>query len=305
MICVRLALLVIGTILCGKVGAQTSPSVKNGDTIVIGTTYTLNSSVLGDDREINVWLPPSYNKDQDSYSVLYLLDGALDQDFQHIAGLAQLGALSWTFEPLIVVGVQTRERRRELTTSPSDPRYRVAFPESGGADQFRRFLAQEVIPFVDAGFRTKSRKALMGESLAGLFVVDTFLTSPELFDDYVAISPSLWWDDRVEVRRSADLLARHSPADRRLYLAIADEGGTMKDEMDRLLASLKAQPPDRLLWVYSDKSASEHHDTIYHGAALDAPRWLYAVPPYDYGPIPWFMVDGASPPTPETEGRRK
>ncbi len=133
--------------------------------------------------------------------MLYLLDGGLGQDFHHIAGLAQLGSLSWTFGPLIVVGVQTENRRAELTARPTDTRYLAAFPESGGAEQFRRFLETEVMPFVEERFGVGGRRALMGESLAGLFVIDTLLSQPSLFDDYVAISPSLWWDDRRPLQR--------------------------------------------------------------------------------------------------------
>ena len=140
--------------------------------IVIGASWTLSSAVLGDTRQVNVWTPAAQARDGRRYTVLYVLDGALDQDFQHVAGLAQLGDLSWTFEPVIVVGVQTRNRRAELTPPASDARYVSAFPEAGGAAAFRRFLETEVIPFVEARYPASGRRALAGESLAGLFVVD-------------------------------------------------------------------------------------------------------------------------------------
>src|SRR3546814_4452374 len=93
-----------------------------------------------DSPQVNVWLPTGYAESTDRYSVVYLLDGALDQDFHHIAGLAQLGSLSWTFGPIIVIGVQTKNRQTELTPAPEDARYRAAFPESGGTLHFRKFL---------------------------------------------------------------------------------------------------------------------------------------------------------------------
>ena len=270
--------------------------------IVIGTTHRLSSHVLGDTREINVWLPPGYEKGSERYNVVYLLDGALDQDFHHITGLAQLGALGWTLEPLIVVGIQTRQRRAELTSPAHDPRYLSAYPEGGGAERFRQFLAEEVFPLVEGRYRTGARKAIIGESLAGYFVVDTFLKTPNLFDDYIAVSPSVWWDDRAEVRQAARYLAAHGPSDRRLYLAVGNEGGTMQDGVDRLTAALKTRPPAGLKWRYVDKSASESHSTIYHGAAAEALSWLYARPPFDYGPTPWFMIEGASPPKDKPAG---
>ena len=272
--------------------------------IVIGTSHRFASTVLGDEREINVWLPPGYAKGRDRYKVLYLLDGGLDQDFQHIAGLAQLGALGWTIDPLIVVGIQTKTRRAELTSPPKDPRYTSTFPEAGGAERFRSFIESEVIPLIERRYRTAGRKAIIGESLAGYFVIDTFLKTPALFDDYIAVSPSLWWDDRAEARRSAHHLAAHPASDRRLYLTVANEGGTMQDGVNMLTAALQAKPPSGLSWRYVDRSASESHGTIYHGAALDALRWLYTAPPLDYGPTPWFMVEGAAPPQKQAATQR-
>ena len=292
-----LVLAIAAAVLASPAPAQDmAPAPAAGTPIVIGTSHMLRSAVLGDERQINVWVPPDYERGNERYPVVYLLDGALDQDFPHIAGLAQLGSLSWTFGPVILVGVQTRLRQAELTPPARDPRYRAAFPESGGAERFRRFLAQEVIPFVEARWRTGPRRAIMGESLAGLFVVDSFLKAPELFQDYVAVSPSLWWDDRADMRRIDALLARHGPSDRRLYLAVADEGGTMQDGVDRLRAALLARPPEGMDLRYSDRSETETHATIYHGAAEEALRFLYARPPIDYGPTPWFMIEGASPP---------
>lgn len=290
--------LLLAAMLASPAPAQEGPAAPaaGGAPITIGTSHVLASAVLGDERQINVWLPPEYAQGDDAFPVVYLLDGALDQDFPHIAGLAQLGSLSWTFGPVILVGVQTRQRRAELTPPPTDPRYRSAFPESGGAERFRRFLETEAIPFVEARWRAGPRRAIMGESLAGLFVVDTFLKQPDLFHDYVAVSPSLWWDDRADMRRAGPLLARHGPSDRRLYLAVADEGGTMQDGVDRLRAALAARPPEGLDVRYDDRSATESHATVYHGAAEAALRFLYARPPIDYGPTPWFMIEGASPP---------
>ena len=182
-----------------------------------------------------------------------------------------------------------------MTPRATDPRYLAAFPESGGAGRFRRFLQEEVIPFVEQRLRTGSRRALMGESLAGLFVVDTLLERPELFHDFVAISPSLWWDDRRLVRGAAAQLDAQGLQGRRLYLAVADEGGTMQSGVDLLRAAVARQAPGALSVRYSDRSGFATHATIYHGAAEDALRWLYPAPPHNPGPTPWYMVEGRSP----------
>ncbi|MET0269849.1 MAG: alpha/beta hydrolase-fold protein [Sphingomonas sp.] len=268
----------------------------SGVPIRIGAGHAIASTVLGDSRQINVWLPNGYEDKRDRYPVVYLLDGALDQDFAHIAGLGSLGSLSWTFGPVIIVGIQTRDRRAELTPRPTDPRYLSAFPESGGAERFRRFLASEVIPFVERRYRTGARRALMGESLAGLFVVDTLLGQPSLFNDYIAISPSLWWDDRRPLRRPALPPGVTALSNGRLFLAMADEGGTMQDGVDRLRRTLEQLPAETIRVKYVDYSRTATHDTLYHHAAEDALRWLYPAPPYKSGPAPWYMIEGAAPP---------
>lgn len=267
--------------------------------ITLGEGHMLQSAVLGEAREVNVWLPPDYAEGERRYNVLYVIDGGLDQDFVHIAGLGQLGALSWTYEPLIIVGVRTNARQHELTPPVRDPRYVQEFPTAGGAADFRRFLETEVIPYIETRYRAGGRRALVGESLAGLFVVDTLLTQPAPFNDYIAVSPSLWWDDRALARNAAAFASAHDYQGRRLFLAIANEGGTMQDGVDRVRAALARTA---LEVRYSDRSATETHATIYHSAALDALRWLYPLPPYG-GETPWYMIEGASPPAPRTNPR--
>lgn len=284
--------LVLALALLAAACASAAPTAAP---IQLGVSHTLQSNVLDEAREINVWLPPGYSEGGDRYTVLYLIDGGVEQDFPHIAGLGQLGAVSYTYAPLIIVGVKTGTRIAELTPPPADQRFRAAFPNAGGSARFREFLHTEVIPFIDARYRTTESRAVIGESLAGLFVVDTFLNEPGLFSDYVAVSPSLWWDDRALARSSALLLRQQPGSSRRLYLSIADEGGTMRDGVDLFRAAVEAAPT-RATLRFSDPSTGETHATTFHPAALDALRWLYATPPYDYGPTPRWMIEGGTPP---------
>jgi uncharacterized protein len=269
--------------------------------IVLGTSYMLDSKLLGQPREINVRLPAGYAdaKANRTYPILYVLDGGTGQDFLHIAGLAQYGEISWTFDEFIVVGIATRKRIWELTTPTRDERYTtyfrangesVEFASGGGSETFRRFIAEEVIPFVEGRYRTTGRRTLIGESLAAFFVVDTLLRRPDLFHDYVAISPSLWWNREEAGGRARDLLASHDYAGRRLYLTLASEGGTMQRGMDKLLAALRTSAAGALRWTYVDRRDSEHHGSIYHIAALDALRTLYPRPWRPGSPLPWLFV---------------
>jgi predicted alpha/beta superfamily hydrolase len=259
--------------------------------IIAGESFSIPSSTYGDEREINVWTPPDYVHGTDRYTVLYLLDGGREQDFPHIAGLAQLASLGQTFGPLIVVGIKSQARRHELTPPPASARFAREFPDAGGDAQFRSFLQNEVIPFVEARYRAGARRVLMGESLAGLFVVDTFLRQPALFNDYVAVSPSLWWDDQAPSNSAARILAGRPRSDVRLYLAIANEGDATQSGMDTLLRALRGAPAGVVTWRYSDRRQSETHATILHPAALDALRWLYPRAEPNYGPSPWYYLN--------------
>lgn len=254
-----------------KVAAPQAPAVRP---IVIGEQRLVTSSALGDTREINIWLPPSYEKTDARYPVIYLIDGALDQDFPHIAGLAQYGAISWAFEEAIVVGVQTKDRRAELTWRSSDPAELRDFPSNGNSAAFRRFLTDEVKPLIEKNYRASGEDALLGESLAGLFIVETFLKHPETADDYIAISPSLWWDFGALGKEAKKSLDDFPKGERKIYLAIASEKGTMRDAMLSLLAGLKKEKPKGVAWTFSDRPDLEH-STIYHREALEALVWTF------------------------------
>lgn len=276
---------------CAQLAPQEALPSVGSRPIAIGTQHAIHSNVYGELRTINVQVPAEYGDTETPPNVLFVLDGGLGQDFQHIAGLGQLASLSWTMEPMLVVGVESQDRRNEFTAPAENTAYLEEFPTSGGAEKFRAFLEQDVMPFVQANYRTGGRTALMGESLAGLFVVDTFLTRRDLFDDYISVSPSLWWDDQHLVKSAAPLLRKEAPGLRRLYLTIGDEGGAMQAGMDKLRAALEANPRDHTEWLYRDQSEDETHATIYHGSALEALRWLYATPPYDYGETPWYYLE--------------
>jgi predicted alpha/beta superfamily hydrolase len=270
---VRVALVAV-LVLMGTsvpVAAQFAPEPTP---IVIGQSWRLPSTVMGEPREINVWLPPGHGEGGRTYPVLYLLDGGQDQDFHHISGLAQLGTVNGATRDVIVVGIASKDRRNELALRSSNPGIIATYPTQGDSARFRRFLAEEVIPFVEATFATDGTRVLMGESLAGLFVVETMLKETALFDTYVAVSPSLWWDDGELAGQAEGILAAHPAGPRTLMLSIADEGGEMQTAMDTLVAGLRATAPAGLTWTY-DPRPTESHATLYHGAALDAFRRLF------------------------------
>lgn len=240
----------------------------------VGQTFSLPSAVMDGPREINVLLPEGYEAGTDAYPVVYLLDGGQDQDFPRYALLARQGAADGVVRPVIVVGVASQDRQNELTERARDRRIVQRWPSHGQSDRFRRFLAEEVKPWVEARYRTSGDDAVLGESAAALFIVESFLKQPTLFDRYLAVSPSLWWDREALSKASAGLLAAHPAGERQLLLTIGDEGGEMQSGMDRLIQVLTRAAPAGLTWRYEPRH-SESHSTVFAASALDFLRQAY------------------------------
>ncbi len=248
-----------------------------GEAIQFGTSYVLESKLLSEKRRINILLPASYGTGDQRYPVLYLIDGGVKEDWFHIAGLVQLGDMNGVTREVILVGIEGTDRKRDLTSPSQDPLDIKELPTHGGADNFRRFLASELKPYIDRNFRTTAETGVIGESLAGLFIVETFLRQPELFTHYIAVSPSMWWNKEALSYQAADLLKAQKPATRSLHLSIGNEGGGMRAGLDRLMAALKAAPPAGLTWDFQDFPGERHH-SIYHPAALPALRAAFPGP---------------------------
>jgi predicted alpha/beta superfamily hydrolase len=227
------------------------------DTIPAHETFTIASVGLAEQRVINVYIPPGYSASGRTYPVVYMPDGGLAEDFPHIVAtidsLIRLGDI----RPVIVVGIENTERRRDLTgptTVKSDSAIAIRV---GGSAAFRTFIRTELIPEVRQRYRTTDETTIVGESLAGLFIVETFLLEPTLFRRYIALSPSVWWNGGELVRNAAARLGARSHADRTFYLASANEAG-IADGAAELAATLKLAPPPRFIFIYEPRPDLEH-----------------------------------------------
>jgi hypothetical protein len=241
--------------------------------LVIGETFTLQSKVLNETRRINVYLPPGYAESAGQrFPVLYMPDGGLAEDFLHVAGLVQVSVGNGTMRPFVLVGIENTERRRDLTGPTQNEADKKIAPRVGGSATFRQFLRDELMPDVQARYRTTGETAIVGESLAGLFVIETFLLEPDLFDTYIAIDPSLWWNDGALVKGAPERLRQHAKLDQ--WLWFSSSGEERGDGTERFAAALQAYTPPGLLWRL-EKMPQEKHSTIYHPAALMAFRAVF------------------------------
>ena len=294
------AILAISAHICWTPDVQ-AQALTEAKPIVFGQQFLIDSKIYGEKREVNVYVPdlPDWADGvfERPLPVLYLIDGGTDQDFFHIAGLAQLPLLNAERQPMIVVGIKTHNRRPEISYLAKDPRYQIEFADwqTANGDDFRHHIESEVMPLIEEKYQT-GRKVLMGESLAGQFVLEIFMRNPDLFDDYISVSPSLWWDDRFLAKNALSFLKNHGLSDRRLYLTMADEGGTMQKGLEELLIALDQGAPEGLQVKYVDRRQEDRHSTIYHHSARDAFLWLFGIQPADYAGSPWYLTEGADPP---------
>jgi predicted alpha/beta superfamily hydrolase len=271
-------LVALAAIVATPVAAAPAPSGA-ARPITIGESHSINSAALGQLRVINVVLPAGYAKDPDKrYPVLYLIDGGVEQDLLHVAGVVQLGALWGRSAEAIVVGIETKDRRRELTGPTADPELLGRYPTAGSSALFRKFIREDVKPLIARNYRTSGQDAVLGESLAGLFIVETYLREPTLFGAYAAIDPSLWWD-REALSLSAPGRIAELQRTRPIYLAQAREQSETPAAMDRVVGALKGS---NVGWCMASRP-DLGHATIYQQLTPEAVQFL--LPPREAPPV--------------------
>ena len=242
--------------------------------LAMGQTFTIPSRMLGETRRINVYVPPAY---RDSATlrlpVLYMPDGGMEEDFLHVAGLVQVLVGNGTMRPFILVGIENTARRRDLTGPTTSAEDKKIASKVGRTAAFRQFIREELMPTVKQRYRTTAETAIVGKSLAGLFVVETLLLEPGLFDTYLAFDPSLWWNNEQLANQAGTLLEARAGQPKVLYLATSSNAGIVAPTR-HLTNVLGSKSGRNITWHY-EAMLQETHQTIYHPAALKAFRLVF------------------------------
>lgn len=275
----RLYLAVFAALVTGAVVVATqSPQGSGTTTLTFGETFTITSKALGEARRINVYRPPSWDEPKDAARpVLYMPDGGMAEDFLHIAGLVQVSVGNGSMRPMVLVGIENTQRRRDMTGPTTNPEDKKIAPQVGGSAAFREFIRAELMPAIKGRYNTTDETAVMGESLAGLFVIETLLLEPDLFGSYIAFDPSLWWNNRTLLSGAAERLKSPRTRKTSVYLASSNE-----KELAHLTAELAAVLKSHASASFQSQYApmpEETHGTIYHPAALRALRQIFTVKP--------------------------
>jgi predicted alpha/beta superfamily hydrolase len=250
-----MGLLCLGVVLCPTVRAADKP---DDNRIVI------DSKVLGEQRVALVRTPAGYNHGKEHYPVLYMTDGAAQ--LTHTAATIEFLARNGRMPEMIVVAINNTDRTRDLTPTTPKATADKSIPQppgqTGGADKFLTFIETELIPQVEKTYRTQPYRVFAGHSLGGLLAVHAFATKNDLFNAYIAVSPSLWWDAEVAVRELADFLKDRKELDRKLFITLGDEKGGMRAGFDKAKELLAKQQLKDFAW---DSMLMEDED---HGSVV-------------------------------------
>ncbi|PCJ22620.1 MAG: hypothetical protein COA96_13845 [SAR86 cluster bacterium] len=262
------------------------PAVAIAAEIGIGEKVYIDSEVLGETRELWISIPENQLNSEERYPVLYLLDG--DSNFRHVSAVAEFLAASNRIPHLIVVGVLNTDRGRDLTPPSTDPDDTLNFPTHGGANNLQEFFKSELFPFIEKNYRVRPYKILVGHSLGGLFAIHTLTTRPELFNAYIAISPSLHWSKQGMVNQAEKFLASTNELQVDFYMTTANEGGSSLAAFRKLAGALGEHNPRGFRWDYNHMPEETHAsvalkslyfglESIFNGWSLDKAVEVYKI----------------------------
>jgi predicted alpha/beta superfamily hydrolase len=249
--------------------ASAPPAPKGGNTpIVIGESQTFHSTILGEDRTLLISTPESYKKGKEVYPVLYLLDG--EEHFHHTTGITTFLSHVGRAPEMIVVGIANTADGRERDLTPTTMK---DHPGSGGGAKFLSFLKDEVRPRIESGYRTAPYRILVGHSYGGLLALHVLTSAPEMFDAYIAMSPSLWWDDKRVLHGADKAFVSHEGLQSFVYLTAGNEPGMFEDA-SAFAAIVRASGPKgvQLGLEHLDR---ESHFSVPHRSTYDALEKLF------------------------------
>jgi predicted alpha/beta superfamily hydrolase len=280
------------------IGLITEANAQSGkdDFITIGRKVSINSSILNEKRTLYVYLPVGYdNFGNKKYPVAYLLDGGWN--FEGFIGIVHhlSEALGNKLLPrMIVIGILNTDRTRDLTPTSSEFGLdgKIVGIKTGGGEKFTSFIKNELFPYIDSSYHTSGFKILIGHSLGGLIVINTLVHNTDMFDAYVAIDPSMWWDNKKLLIQANEVMKQKKFEGKSLFLGIAN---TMPVGMDTLHVQkdtsaltthirsifqlrdlLQKYPQNGLTWRYKYYN-DDSHGSVPLIAEYDAMRFIFSL----------------------------
>lgn len=254
----------------------------------------IHSKVLNEDRLMWVRLPANYSQSKTVYPVLYETDAPthVNESAAAIDFLVANGRMP----EMIVVGITNTDRTRDLTPTNAPTRNgdgtSTPNPTSGGSDKFLEFIKTELMPEVEKRYRTAPYRVFAGHSLGGLLAIYALTSHPDMFNAYIAVSPSLWWDDGKTLHQAEQFLSSHPDLKKTLFFSLASEGNTrnpMSDSFEEFRRFVAANAPKGLDWRCERYPDEDHGSTVllahYAGLRTVFADWQVPRDPTDGSPV--------------------
>ncbi len=254
--------------LSNQLFAQNETEIIEKGILRIGDKVEIKSEILNENRILNIYLPNSYSTDSiKKYPVIYLLDGTINEDFIHIAGIVQFGSFSWInmIPETIVVGISNIDRKRDFTFPTTIERDKKDFPTTGKSENFINFIEKELQPFIESNYKTNATKTIIGQSLGGLLATEILLKKPQLFDNYIIVSPSLWWNNESLLK----IEPKEYQTKKSIYIAVGKEGKVMERTAKEFYEKLNIEKKGNTELFYKFFEKQNHGDAL-HLAVYDA-----------------------------------
>lgn len=227
----------------------------------------IQSHILDEKRSILISKPNGYNSSKEKYFVVYVLDGNVNTHFT--AGIAEL-LYQAGYPRLLIVGIPSSYRSRDLTPTAVENT-----PTGGGADNFMSFLEKELKPYIKNNYRAHDYSVLVGHSFGGLFASHVLDKKPDLFDAYVAITPTVVYDNSLLISRLTNKFKKETALKKTFFFSVGKEPGDEGDAVFHLHEKVfKKFAPKNLDWKF-EYYPKENHSTTPLIATLDGLRFVF------------------------------
>ncbi|WP_336514441.1 alpha/beta hydrolase-fold protein [Pollutibacter soli] len=264
--------------------------------IIIADVVSVKSKILQEER--TAWV---YNPDKEKgtriYPVIFVLDGEIH--FKSVVAMVDYLSGANIIPQMIVVGILHTNRIKDLTPAIKNTVIDGREENSGGGDKFMSFIESELLPVIQSTYPAAPYRILMGHSLGGLTVMNTLVHHKDLFNAYVSIDASLWWDNHSLLNESKAALTANNFADKKLFLAIAnrmekgvDTSAVQQDTTEntelirynmQLIRSIKDNLQNNLVFDYK-YYADDNHNSVSFIAEYDALRYIFSYYKFDLYP---------------------
>lgn len=244
-----------------------------GEPVVIGHEIMIQSDVLDEERSILVSVPDTYDAVDKHYPVLYVLDGSAH--FDYTSAMVDFLSSNDFIPEMIVVAINNSDRTRDMTPPSEEPLEQQYRPNHGGAENFQRFFTDDLMPWVEGNYRTHPYRVLIGHSFGGLFAIHTLTTNPDLFNAYIAISPSMQWNGQRLVGQAETFFTSKTELPITLYMTVGNETADLPGGIRKLSGVLESTAPKDFLWQF-DRMPQETHNSVPHHSTYQGLEFVFA-----------------------------